>query len=161
MNKLILIAFYLFLWVIFAEKITIESIIIGLVIITIVIKLNKDLFTNTKFYFHIKKIKYYIKYFLVLIVEVIKANIQVAIIVLSKNPNLDPCIIEYKTKIMSEFHQMILANSITLTPGTLTISIDNNIVTVHCLKKDFADGLYNSKFEELLIRIEELNNAII
>lgn len=161
MNKLILIAFYLFLWVIFAEKITVESIIIGLVVITIVLKLNKDIVTKTKIYINVKKIKYYVQYFLVLIAEVIKANIQVAIIVLSKNPNLDPCIIEYKTKLISEFHQMIFANSITLTPGTLTISLENDIVKVHCLKKDFAKGLYNSKFEELLIRIEELDNAII
>jgi len=50
---------------------------------------------------------------------------------------------------------MVLANSITLTPGTLTISVEGNSLKIHCLKEKFKLGVEDSKFEKILLQIEE------
>jgi multicomponent Na+:H+ antiporter subunit E len=48
-----------------------------------------------------------------------------------------------------------LANTITLTPGTLTVDLSEDELTVHCLSQSFAAGIYSSKLERLLIELEE------
>ena len=48
----------------------------------------------------------------------------------------------------------LLANSITLTPGTITVSVDGNRFTVHCLDKSLAVGLADSAFVKMLHEFE-------
>ena len=75
------------------------------------------------------KIFYAIAYFIVLIIEIIKATIDVALRTL--NGKVEPEIIEIETELKSPISQVILANSITLTPGTLSIDVD----TENCIIK--------------------------
>ncbi|CAH2212558.1 Na+/H+ antiporter subunit E [Tepidibacter aestuarii] len=103
-----------------------------------------------------RKCIYIIQYLFVLIVEVVKANIDVAVIVLSRKIEVDPVVVNFKTKLKSDLCRVILANSITLTPGTMTMIMEKDIYTIHCLKKQFADGLSDSKFENILLKIEEI-----
>lgn len=49
---------------------------------------------------------------------------------------------------------MLLANSITLTPGTITVALEDNEYTVHCLDRRFGEGLADSSFVRLLHKIE-------
>ena len=49
-----------------------------------------------------------------------------------------------------------LANSITLTPGTITVSLEENRYVIHCLDKSFSEGLNESSFVRLLARMEEV-----
>ena len=92
---------------------------------------------------------------MILIKEIIVSNFHVAKIVLSPQIAISPQIVIIKTKIKSDFHKTIFANSITLTPGTLTISMDRDKITVHCLKDEFARGLTNSAFEKIILKVEE------
>ena len=75
--------------------------------------------------------------------QVVLANIQV--LLLAFHPNLDdvldPQIVEFDTTIKDEFGQFILANSITLTPGTITISNNNGRFRVHAITKEAAGGV--------------------
>ena len=68
------------------------------------------------------RIFYAIAYFIVLIIEIIKATIDVAQRTL--NGKVDPVIMEIETELKRPISQVILANSITLTPGTLSIDVD-------------------------------------
>jgi multicomponent Na+:H+ antiporter subunit E len=52
----------------------------------------------------------------------------------------------------------ILANSITLTPGTMTVSIDKNVLDIHCLNKNYEDSLKDNLFEKMLLKIEGVQN---
>lgn len=87
------------------------------------------------------RIYYAIIYFLVLIWEIIKAVIDVAIKSI-KGGSYDPQVVNIETELKRPVAQSILANSITLTPGTLTIDldVDNQILKVAILtpreKKD-------------------------
>ena len=65
---------------------------------------------------------YAIAYIIILIIEIIKATIDVAL--RTVNGKVDPVIVEIETELKRPISQVILANSITLTPGTLSIDVD-------------------------------------
>lgn len=67
---------------------------------------------------------------------------------------MEPVLIHIKTPIKSSALRVLLANSITLTPGTITASLTDDDLYVHCLDKSLADGVINSPFTELLLKIE-------
>ncbi len=68
------------------------------------------------------RIFYAIAYFIILIIEIIKATFDVTKRTL--NGNVEPVIMEIETELKRPISQVILANSITLTPGTLSIDVD-------------------------------------
>ena len=49
---------------------------------------------------------------------------------------------------------MIFANSITLTPGTITVSLKGDELVIHCLDKTMAEGMEDTVFERLLEKME-------
>jgi len=63
-------------------------------------------------------------YFVVLIIEIIKATVDTAIRALKGGKSIRPVVVDIKTELTRPISQTILANSITLTPGTLTVDID-------------------------------------
>ena len=87
--------------------------------------------------------------------EIIVSNLNVAKIVLSPQIVISPQIVTIKTKIKSDFNKAIFANTITLTPGTLTISMDGDKIEVHCLKGEYSKELTNSAFEKIIMKVEE------
>ncbi|MGV8980326.1 Na+/H+ antiporter subunit E [Clostridium sp.] len=146
---------YLLFWIVISENAKVETICIGIIISLLVTRLNKDLICrNTKINFR-KNIMQWIVYTIILIKEILVSNFSVAKIVLSPKLIISPQIVTINTKIKSDFHKTIFANSITLTPGTLTISMDADNITVHCLKDEFARGLINSAFEKIILKVEE------
>jgi multicomponent Na+:H+ antiporter subunit E len=61
----------------------------------------------------------------------------------------------FDADLKSELAKVMLANSITLTPGTITVSVEDNHYCVHCLDRELGAGIENSVFVELLEKIEE------
>ena len=51
---------------------------------------------------------------------------------------------------------VVLANSITLTPGTITVELEGRELAVHCLDRSFSKGMAGGDFVKLLHRIEEV-----
>jgi multicomponent Na+:H+ antiporter subunit E len=87
--------------------------------------------------------------------ELLKSNIDVAIRVLKPSLPINPGIIEVKTKLKSNIGKMLLANSITLTPGTLTVDIHGDRMFIHWIDVsstdiDEASKSIVSKFEKYL-----------
>lgn len=77
------------------------------------------------------RVGYGIVYFIVLICEIIKATFNVAFNAVIKR-NIDPIIVDVETVLERPVSQTILANSISLTPGTLSVDLDsdNKIIKV-------------------------------
>lgn len=90
-----------------------------------------------------------------LIVEIVKAALGVAEVVLSPRMPIDPRIIGHRVIFGREISAVTLANSITLTPGTLTVDVDGDTTWVHCLSEGFADGIVNGDMERRIIRVFE------
>ncbi|WP_432662083.1 Na+/H+ antiporter subunit E [Wukongibacter baidiensis] len=149
---------YFLFWIILAEKIDFQVITIG-IIVTGAISLynleNKKEGYKGKRLLQFEKFKLLTRYVILLIKEVIIASFQVAKIVLAKKLDISPSVITFKTRLKSDLSKTILANSITLTPGTLTIEVTNDEFTVHCITKDQINDVVESKFEDLLLKIEE------
>jgi multicomponent Na+:H+ antiporter subunit E len=68
--------------------------------------------------------------------QLAKSNVAVARLVLSPTPALDPGIVAYRLHTTSPGVATVVANAITLTPGTLTLTVDRNPLTlyVHCVQ---------------------------
>ena len=150
--SLIRLGLFLLFWIILCEKLSVEVFMLGIAASASVYYLNRPLLPEGSF--KIGKLPLYVLYLLLLLKEIIHANIGVAIIVLSPRMNISPCIVRMKTQLKSSLHRAILANSITLTPGTLTVQLTGDELVVHCLMKEYIPGLIHSKFEKLLLKIE-------
>ena len=97
-----------------------------------------------------------LRYFGCLFVEIIKANIAVMRVILSRGcREVQPQIFRFDSRLHRGFAQTILANSITITPGTYTIGIDGSILTVHALNASFAEGTPDSDLNRRLMDLEE------
>ena len=105
-----------------------------------------------------KRILYMIQYFFVFMLALIKANFDVARIVINPKLPINPGIVEFESKLSSPFAKMLLANSITLTPGTLTVDIIDNKFFIHWLyvtgtDEETAYREIAKQFEDILIKI--------
>lgn len=103
-----------------------------------------------------KKLFLVLQYVFVLITEIIKANYQVIRMITSSKYVPEPVVVRFKTNLKTTPARILLANSITLTPGTITVSLNKDEYVVHCLDKELADGMNSSVFVSLLERLEEV-----
>ena len=76
-------------------------------------------------------------------------------IIFSPDVQAEPAFVYFDTDLKTGTAKMLLANSITLTPGTITVSVEGNRFCVHCLDRELADGVEDSVFVELLKEMEE------
>ena len=93
-------------------------------------------------------------YLWLLLREIFKANWQVLRLIWSPRLEVEPELHTFRTKVKSDFGKAILANSITLTPGTITVHVRDDLFMVHCLDRELADGLEDSEFEQRLEKME-------
>jgi len=75
-----------------------------------------------------------------LLVEIFKANLAVAAAVLRPGRSISPTVVDIRTE-SGPIGQTLLANAITLTPGTVTLDVDEGRLRVHCLTRAAADAL--------------------
>jgi multicomponent Na+:H+ antiporter subunit E len=80
-----------------------------------------------------------LKYIPIFVKNLVIANIDVALIVLNPKLPINPGIVEIKTDKETSFKKFVIANSITLTPGTLTLDIVNNKMYVHWINVSTKD----------------------
>ncbi len=154
---------YFALWVIFNGRITLEILIAGAFISLMLDQFVKRVmgikFTGATAWKCLKLIPDAVFYAIVLLVEIVKANIAITKLVLAPNISVEPCLVKFRTPLKTNAARAALANSITLTPGTITVSLEGNEFLVHALNKDIADGLEGSIFERLLARMERIADA--
>ena len=94
-----------------------------------------------------------ITYFFALLKEIFLANFHVIRLLITQKTS--PCIRHYVTPLKTKAARAMLANSITLTPGTVTVQLVDNVLSVHCLTQEMAHGIENSALEKRLMKMEE------
>ena len=102
-----------------------------------------------------KVIFYYLMYLGVFFIELVKANLNVLRLVLSPRIDIHPGIVEIKTGLKSPIGRLALANSITLTPGTLVVDIIDDSLFIHWINVSSSDPVtateeISSRFEKYL-----------
>lgn len=76
-----------------------------------------------------------------LLVEIVKSSLEVVRIVLDPKLPISPTVVYLDAEPRGPVGQVILANSITLTPGTVTLDVFDDRLCVHCLTRDGAQAL--------------------
>ena len=154
---------YFLLWIIFNGRITLEILIAGaLISLLLDLFVRKILRLNLTFSNLLRTARLLPDIFLylaVLLIEIVRANFSITKLVIAPNINVEPCLVKFNTALKTQAARVILANSITLTPGTITVSLDDNCLLVHALNREIADGLKGSIFEKLLARMERILHA--
>ncbi|MFO7827437.1 MAG: Na+/H+ antiporter subunit E [Bacteroidales bacterium] len=158
-NRIALFFILMVVWILLNNTLRGEIIIIGLilsVIITLLFGANLRIFDELKF--APASLGYTLIYLFVFLIELIKSNLDVARRVLTPSLPINPGIVKTKTILKSKMGRMILANSITLTPGTLTVDIKGDTLYIHwidvcCEDIDKATDAIVKKFEKHLVKI--------
>ena len=88
-----------------------------------------------------------------LMIEIIKANIDVAKLILSPDMPITPTLLRVKASQTSDLGKVIYANSITLTPGTISVDVANGEILVHALSRDGADALVEGEMDRRVTRM--------
>lgn len=101
-----------------------------------------------------KSMLMFLRYMMDLAVEVVKSNITVALIVLNPSLPISPGFIVLRTRLKTRFGRVAYANSITLTPGTLTVELEGDRLIIHALTADSAEGVSHWVMEEEMLRLE-------
>lgn len=104
--------------------------------------------------FFIANLYLFIAYGFVLLWNIITSNFHVIVLILKRHESPKPIIISFNVPLEDEMLRSILANSITITPGTISISETSGHFTVHALKKEFIEGFENSTLVKLLLKME-------
>ncbi len=76
--------------------------------------------------------------------QIIQANLQVALLVLHPRMPIKPQLVRFRKPLPGSVAHMILANSITLTPGTITVDLEGDEYIVHALSDEAARSLLPS-----------------
>lgn len=155
MKQTLLLFFLLTLfWVTLSSSVSVESVISGILVSCFVIVNSQELkFSSDELpKFTIKTFFNLFYLLVVLIIEVLKANYYIAKIVLGPNLKIKPQLIKIEVKPKNDFNRFLYANCITLTPGTLTVDINENCFIVHALTDESAKSLKNNNIEKIIMR---------
>lgn len=150
---------YFLLWVLLNERLTVEiaafGAVISLALYLFTIKFMD--YSPKREWASIRKIPYALKYYFFLLKEIVLSNFTVIRFIFSARYEVEPQLVYFKTKLKGDIDRVVLANSITLTPGTITVSAEEDLMCVHCLDKTLSEGLEDSEFERRLLALETID----
>lgn len=155
-NFFYLFTFLIAIWLALTTTFQWQELSVGIFIsLVLALFLNKNYLKLGLPPLSIKRIIFFILYIFVLFIEIIKANFDVAYRVIHPKMPIKPGIIIIKTKLKQDIAKMILANSITLTPGTFTLDIKGDELLIHWIyvkseKMDESTKIIGQKFEKYL-----------
>jgi len=149
-------------WLLLSGRYQAKYIIIGAISAALV-----TFFTNDLFYFALQRgeklgiksgqvfrqIWRFLLYIPWLLLQIILANVQVAYLVLHPKMPIEPVLLLFRTRMRKGMAQVTLANSITLTPGTITVSLENGNYIIHALKPPLASGLVDGTMQSKVARV--------
>ena len=145
------------LWIIFNGRFTAETALSGVAISAILFLFARKYMgyspdTDKKIARHFFR---GLAYAALLIRETVKSNIYVSKIVFSRRIEIQPQMVFFRTKLKTAAARVMLANSITLTPGTLTVVLTDDLLCVHCLNRELAADIDKTVFVKHLEKFEK------
>ncbi|MDP2940336.1 MAG: Na+/H+ antiporter subunit E [Candidatus Omnitrophota bacterium] len=162
-SQIILFLLALLIWTLLTWPLDLQHLIVGVLVCSFVSFMTGDLFIKRPYTLkHARRYLWFLYYIPLFIWECIKANIDVAYRVIHPDLPINPGIVKVKTSLKSDTALTFLANSITLTPGTMSVDIDqeNGYLYIHWIDvkhKDIqkATQIIVKTFEDVLRRIFE------
>ncbi|MBI4743491.1 MAG: Na+/H+ antiporter subunit E [Actinobacteria bacterium] len=149
--KIFIFALFLwFFWIILTSSLSFSSLLTGLVCTFLTVAICWPFLSEHTERFKVSHwtIFRHFPYVLILLKEVIMANLDVAERVLDPQLPIEPAVVRLKSPVKGELAQTALANSITLTPGTLTIDIKGDEFYIHCLAEEYVEGIFEGPLQK-------------
>ncbi|MCG8429351.1 MAG: Na+/H+ antiporter subunit E [Chromatiales bacterium] len=139
-SSAVLFATLLLLWIFLNGSLAVDVLIVGTVVSVLIVLLFKSsLAAFSELKTTPQALRAALQYCVYFIKELIKANIRLARIVLSPSLPVKPGIVKVRTRLKSKMGRLLLANSITLTPGTLTVELKDEWLYVHWVSVESSD----------------------
>ena len=154
---------FLLLWIMLNGQFNLEIVCFGVIIAGVLYAFvcrfldyspQKDLLL-------MRKLPYILAYILILIWEIIKANMDAIRLSLSVRNEVDPVIVRFRTDLKSRAARVALANSITLTPGTITVALEEDELIVHALDETLIEGIDERIFVRMLRKMEAMDEEFL
>ncbi len=139
-NNVIMFAVLMAIWLLLKGSATLQVLLVGAAVCLLLTGLfssHSNLFREARV--TPKALAYFIIYGLVFLKELIKSNLDVAGRVVMPSLPISPGIVKVKTSLKSRTGRMVLANSITLTPGTFTVETAGRYLYIHWLNVEAED----------------------
>ena len=151
----------LIFWLLLTFRITVPNLIVGSVASLVCSAIfARYYFHNVYKFLQPRRYFWFIIYLFVFIWECIKANFDVAYRVLHPAMPIRPGIVKVRTTLKSDFAKTLLANSITMTPGTISVDIIGEYLYIHWIyvrseDPDVYTGMITGAFEKYIKKIIE------
>ncbi|MCD6558717.1 Na+/H+ antiporter subunit E [Palaeococcus sp. (in: euryarchaeotes)] len=147
------------IWIFLTSSLDIQELEIGLVFSLVVGALTYSVFTESGLAnFHPKRIIYGIAYIPYFLWAMLMANLDVAYRVLHPKRPINPGIVECETVLTNDVGKLVLANSITLTPGTITLDVRDGKYYIHWI--DVKDASIEGASENITKPFEKFLKVI-
>ncbi|MCL2381044.1 MAG: Na+/H+ antiporter subunit E [Treponema sp.] len=147
---------YLLLWLIFSMRLSIGIVAAGIAISAAVFMFAR-VYLNYKIaddYKLIRKGFLVIQYVFILVWETAKGAVAVLLIAYGRTKNVRPCIKYFSIGLKTAPVLAVLANSITLMPGSVVIALEDGQFCIHCLDDSLVEGIEDSAPVRQLRKIE-------
>lgn len=148
------IAMFIF-WILLSGEFTFILITSGVVASLITAYLSHDIFIGkADLKTETGRVFKFIVYIPWLLWEIILANVEIAYLVLSPKPLVDPQIVRFKNDLKTDLGIVTLAHSITLTPGTVTVDANREEFVIHAIWQKSAEGIISGEMQRKVKKIE-------
>ncbi len=142
-------------WILLSGEFTFVLITSGIVASLIVAYLSHDIFMGkADLKTEIGRVLKFTKYVPWLLWKVILANVEIAYLVLHPKMLIDPQIVRFKNDLKTDMGIVTLANSITLTPGTITVEANKEEFVIHAIWQKSAEGIIDGEMQRRVKEIE-------
>ncbi|MCK9230449.1 MAG: Na+/H+ antiporter subunit E [Syntrophales bacterium] len=148
-NNAVLLLLMMAFWLVMSGYFDVFHISMGVISVALVFWLDRKLLRE-RFYPAAEKRPqlrlgyFHFSYFPWMVWQIIQAALHVARVILTPGDPLNMSLVRFRTRLPSNTSRVILANSITLTPGTLTIDLVGDEFLVHALTDQSSEGIINS-----------------
>ena len=129
--------------------------LLSVILVTIIsLRMNLIVYDEPEVFIQILS---YIPYGFWLILEILKSNIDVCKRILNPSLPIKPALIKVLASQQGELAKVTYANSITLTPGTISIDVDGDTIEVHALADTGITGLETGEMDKRITKAEQKN----
>jgi multicomponent Na+:H+ antiporter subunit E len=143
-------------WISLSGRFDLFHLSLGIISCALVSFLSRDLlFSGKGGRNHLSRLLRFLRYLPWLFYQIVLANLYVAYLALHPKPTqkIDPHVIKFKTKLKTDLPLTTFANSITLTPGTITLLVQEGFFYVHAISQKVADDLLTGEMEDRVAQI--------
>jgi len=150
------------LWIVFNGRVQGDVLVSGIIVASLVsvfcyrymgYRFKQDLFV-------LRNVARIARYFFIVVVQMFLANIQIVGYVLVHSDKVKPTIIHFQPDVNTVPGRVMLANTITIIPGSVTGEMTNNGFSVHALTPEIAKAQQGSVFERYICEMEADKNGV-